>query len=111
MTKTTEFNGQEVKLVCNALLPRHFRALTGKDLVVTLSNIRKRAKEDPEAMDFGPVEDLCWLMLKAGGEDVGESPEAWLETIDNMSAVYELSVVAMQLWDESQKTTSRPKKK
>ena len=111
MHKIVDYEDKQLRMVSNALLPRLFRYHFGKDLVMTMKAFEKSYKEDPETVDFAPVENLTWLMLKEGGEDVGGSPEEWLASLDDPSASYVLAAEAMTLWRESQKTTSVPKKK
>lgn len=111
MQKTLTLEGKQVKAVSSAILPRLYRFHFGKDLIMEMEKLRKSYTQDPESVDFTPVENLCWLMLKEGGEDVGETPEEWLRTLTDISSVYTLSADVMQLWQESQATTSRPKKK
>lgn len=111
MHKMLDLEGKQVKAVANALIPRLYRFHFGKDLIMDLQKFQKSYQADPETVSFEPVENLCWLMLKEGGEDVGESPEEWLRTLDDPAAVYLLSSDIMDLWQQSQASTSRPKKK
>lgn len=111
MQKTLTLEGNQVTAVSNALLPRLYRVHFGTDILMDLQNFQKEYQKDPQAVDFTPLENLTWLMLKEGGEEVGESPEEWLRTIDSPFSVYELGAEILQLWRQSQMTTSKPKKK
>ena len=111
MQKKLTLEGKQVTAVSSAILPRLYRFHFGKDLIMEMDNLRKNYEKDRNSVDMTPVENLAWLMLKEGGEDVGESPEEWLRTLDDISSVYTLSGEIMQLWNQSQATTSRPKKK
>lgn len=111
MQKTLTLEGKRVRAVSSAVLPRLYRFHFGKDLIMEMEKLRKTYQEDPGSVDFAPIENLTWLMLKEGGEAVGESPEEWLRTVNDISAVYSLSAEIMDLWQASQATTSKPKKK
>lgn len=50
-------------------------------------------------------------MFKEGGEDVGETPDEWLRTLEDPASVYILSQDMLALWQQSQRTTATPKKK
>lgn len=111
MKKTLEFEGREMTAVCNALLPRLYRFHFGTDLFMDLAKFREAHKKDPSSINFGVIENMTWLMLKQGGEDVGETPDEWLATLEDVASVYVLSSDIMELWEQSCKTTSKPKKK
>lgn len=111
MQKIIDLEGKQVKLVSNALLPRLYRFHFGTDILMDLQKFQDSYKKDPQSVDFTPMENLAWLMLKEGGEEVGETPEEWLRTLDDLSSVYALTGAALSLWEQSQKTTAKPKKK
>lgn len=112
MKKTIMLDGREMTIENNALLPRKYRHMFGRDLVVDMDSLVAGFREkDSEHINFGILEDITWLMLKAGGEDVGESVEEWLEGIDDPFAVYAIAGDVFTLWADGQKTTSHPKKK
>lgn len=111
MQKILNLEGEEVKAVSNALIPRLYRFHFGKDVIMELQRFRDAYAKDPLSVDFTPLENLTWLMLKQGGENVGEQPEEWLATLESPLSVYELSAEIMDLWMQSQKVTSTPKKK
>lgn len=111
MQKIIDLEGKEVKLVANALLPRLYRFHFGTDILMDLQKFQNDYKKDPQTVDFTPMENLAWLMLKEGGEDVGETPEEWLRTLDDLTSVYALAGAALALWEQSQKAVAKPKKK
>ena len=111
MKKQLTLEGRQVTAVSNALLPRLYRFHFGADILMELQKFHQAYQTDPQTVDFAPLENLTWLMLKEGGEDVGETPEDWLRTIDNPGSVYELAGEILQLWQQSQQTTVKPKKK
>ncbi len=112
MEKTVTFQGKEMKLLANALLPRKYRHTFGRDL---MQDMQKIAVPDSEGaapdMDLSVFEDLTWLMFKNAGEDVGNSPEEWLSGIDDMFSVYMLIPDVVGLWQANNETTSVPAKK
>ena len=61
--------------------------------------------------DLTMFENVAWLFLKAGGEDVGNSPDEWLEGLDGMFSIYEALPQIVELWQAGLTTTSTPKKK
>lgn len=121
MNKTINVDGREIKLVCNALLPRLYRYHFGHDLILDMKAVQKHYKttttedgqkitEIDEGADLSVFEQVAWIMLKAGGEDVGETILEWLEEI-SITDLYEIERECLQLWQESQRQTSRAKKK
>ena len=111
MKKTVTLCGKPATIENNALLPRNYRHTFGRDLVVDMQALAKQYKDNPENINTEVLENITWLMLKAGGENVGESPEEWLAGIDDTFAVYEVIEDVVDLWAEARKTTSKPKKK
>ena len=111
MTKTVSMSGKEDTIENNALLPRQYRHQFGRDLIVDMQKLADAYKKDPYEINTEVLENISWLMLKAGGEQVGENPEEWLAGLDDTFAVYEIIEDVVGLWVEGRKTTSRPKKK
>lgn len=111
MKKTIILCDKPMTIENNALLPRTYRHTFGRDLVVDMQNLAKKYKENPEDLNTEVLENITWLMLKAGGEQVGENPEEWLASLDDAFAVYEVIEDVVNLWVEGRKTTSKPKKK
>lgn len=111
MKKTLTLGGKPVTIENNALLPRTYRHTFGRDLVVDMQALAKQYKDNPTDLNTEVLENITWLMLKAGGEQVGENPEEWLATLDDAFAVYEVLEDVVNLWVEGRKTTSHPKKK
>ena len=54
---------------------------------------------------------MAWIMLKHAGEDVGDSPDEWLDSIDGIFSIYEFLPEIIDLWQMNQATTSTPRKK
>ena len=122
MDKYIDLGEKRVKMACNGLLPRLYRYHFGRDLIIEMRKMAKAyklvgTKEDgspeyeiAEDADFSAAEQLTWLMLKQGGEDVGDTIEEWLADIDILT-LYTLEQAAFTLWRDSERTTAKPKKK
>lgn len=126
-TRTVIIDGREVNMRASALLPRLYRFKFGRDIIQDIGQLRKSYKkymdlpedatdEEREAaqlsiVDLSIFEDLAWLMIKHAGEEVPDTPDAWLESIDGIFSVYEVMPVIFDLWGESMRTMSVPKKK
>lgn len=133
MEKTIEIYGREMKMRASALLPRLYRIYFGRDMVCDMRKLQKAyeaaeksidtdGKTDEEvaeekrdaqlsATDLTIFENVAWLMLKHGGEKVGEDPDDWLDTVDGVFSVYEILPQMLELWNINNATTSKPKKK
>lgn len=122
-TKTIEINGKSMRIASNALLPRLYRYHFGRDLIIDMRKFGKSYQQvgtDGEGKpiydiddtaDTAILENVSWLMLKQGGEDVGDNIETWLEGIDDLSELYEIEHACFSLWKESEKQTAKLKKK
>lgn len=111
MKKTINIGGQDLVIESNALLPRLYRKEFGRDLMIDMRKLSERYQADPDNIDTEVLENVTWLMLKAGGNDVGSSVEEWLGGLDDILTVYLAMPEVVDLWVGSQKTTSKPKKK
>lgn len=110
MERKIGISGKEYTIKANALLPRRYRAMFGKDLIIEMRNFVESYQKN-ESVDFSCFENLTWLMLKTAGEDVGDTPEEWLETIEDIFSIYECTPQVIELWGKSRETTSTPRKK
>lgn len=111
MKRTVTMSGKEYTIENNALLPRQYRHLFGRDLLVDMQRLADAYSKDVYEVNTEVLENIAWLMLKAGGESVGETPEDWLVGLDDTFAIYEIIEDVVDLWVEGRKTTSKPKKK
>lgn len=126
--KQITIEGRPAKLRSSALIPKLYRAYFGRDMVKDMRLLAKRYKalkdlpedateeEREEAqlavLDLEEVfENAAWIMLKHGGEQVGNTPEEWLESLDGIFTVYEILPEVLTLWAKNNQTTSVPKKK
>lgn len=110
-------DGREMRMRANALIPRLYRRYFCRDMIVDMRQLMKayqKAKDNEDEqfsiVDLTIFENVTWLMLKQGGEDVGISPDAWLESIDGVFSVYAVMPVVADLWQENLSTTAKPKK-
>lgn len=126
MTKTAIIGGKEYRMRASALTPRLYRAYFKRDMIRDMQNLLKtyskviqvpedatdEQKEEASylLLDYLEVfENVAWLFCKEGGEDVGESPEEWLDSIEGLFSIYEAMPVIIELWADNQTTTSKPK--
>lgn len=117
MERTVTIDGKEVRMRASALIPRLYRYKFGRDVVADMNNLRKaydKAQNEEgflSALDLEVFEDIAWVMIRHAGEDIPDSPEEWLDSIDGVFSVYEILPVILDLWGANFKTTSSPKKK
>lgn len=133
MEKTIEICGREMKMRASALLPRLYRGYFGRDMICDMRKLQKAfaAVEKPidtdgktgeevdaekqdarlSVMDLTIFENVAWLMLKHGGEKVGDNSDAWLDSIDGVFSIYEILPQILEMWNINNATTSKPKKK
>lgn len=111
--KKITIDGREWTIRSSGLLPKLYRVHFGKDLVVDMQTLMKAAKKNEglDVMDLTIFERVAWIMLKYAGEDVGASPDEWLEGLDGAFSVYEALPSILELWNQENKTTSVPRKK
>lgn len=135
MKKTITLDGKSVQIEANALLPRLYRKEFGRDLMTDMRKLLdsvqisaealKKARKDPDGVaaelmadpasmdniDLSVMENITYLMLRSAGEDVGESVEEWLASLEDSMAIYTAMPDVIEVWTASQKTTSKSKKK
>lgn len=111
MKKTIHINGQDLIIESNALLPRLYRKEFGRDLMIDMRKLNERCQADPDNIDTEVLENVTWLMLRAAGNDVGNTVEEWLQGMDDIVSLYTAMSDVVDLWVGSQKTTAKPKKK
>ena len=117
MTKKIIVDGKEMTMRASALIPRlyryHFKRYIIQDMQA-LEKAFKKAQEEGEplkAVDLTIFENVAWLFLKQGGEEVGESPDEWLDSLEGMFSIYQVFPDMMELWQANLQTTAIPKKK
>lgn len=125
ITKQINIDGKEYTMRSSALVPRLYRAQFGRDMVSDMRQLSKAyqraleagaSEEEQEAaqlsvLDLEIFENVAWIMLKHGGEDVGNSPEEWLDQLDGVFSVYSALPEILELWKANNLTTSVSRKK
>ena len=125
--RTIIIDGIERKMKASALIPRLYRYKFGRDIMKDMSRLKKnfeKAQNLPEdateeqredaqldVIDLEIFENIAWLMLRHAKEDIPDSPDEWLDSINGVFSVYEVMPIVFELWGENQTTTSEPKKK
>lgn len=125
--KTITVEGRPFKMRSSALVPKLYRAYFGRDMVRDMhklaeaykkvQNLPKDATDEEreaaqfEVADLEVFENLAWISMKHAGEDVGETPEQWLESLDGVFSIYEVLPTLLDLWKTNNLTTSKPRKK
>ena len=128
MTKTAIIGGKEYRMRASALTPRLYRSYFKRDIirdmqglitvynkVLTVQKDENATKEDVDAASMELLEHLevfentAWIFCKEAGEDVKNSPEEWLDSIDGLFSIYEAMPVIIELWTDQQITTAKPK--
>ena len=127
MEKTLMIGGKEVHMRASALVPRLYRFKFGRDMVSDMNRLRRAFEKAQKAAEGGNEEDIenaqlssldltifenvSYIMIKHAGEDIPDSPDEWLDTIDGVFSIYEVLPQILELWSLNQATTSTPKKK
>ncbi len=127
MERTVIVSGKEVKMRASALIPRLYRFRFKRDMVADMhqlqrafnkaNNLPKDATEEERqaaqlsVADLTIFENVAYIMVKHAGEDVPDTPEAWLDSFDGVFSVYEVLPTILDLWGANGQTTSIPKKK
>lgn len=126
MTKTVTIDGKEYRMRASALTPRLYRAFFKRDMMRDMQNLltaynkmlalpedaaeEEKTEANMAILDHLEVfENIAWLFCREGGEQVGGSPDEWLDTIEGMFSIYEAMPAIIDLWAENQITTSNPK--
>lgn len=127
LERTVMIDGVERKMKASALIPRLYRRHFGRDMMRDMAQLSKNYKaasaipEDAldeekaaaafDVPDLEIFENVAWLFLRHAGEDIPDTPDEWLESIEGVFSIYEIMPIVLELWGDNQKTTSTPKKK
>lgn len=116
-TRTITIDGRDYKARASALTPKLYRYHFGHDLIQDMSQLAAAyEKKQKEGKSYTPddltvFERTAWLFLKQGGEDVGDDPDAWLDSLDGVFSIYSALPQLLALWAINTHTTAIPKKK
>lgn len=127
MEKTVTINGREYRMRASALIPRLYRYKFQRDMIADMRRLQKaynkamalpsdadeEAKLDAQfsALDLEIFENCAWLFMRHAGEDIPDTPDAWLDGIEGVFSIYEILPVVLDLWNGNMATTSTAKKK
>ena len=127
MERTVAVGGKELKMRASALIPRLYRFKFKRDMVADMRSLQRayaKASALPEnasdaeredaqfsAADLTIFENVAYIMAKHGGNEMPDTPEEWLDSIDGVFSIYEVLPVILELWGMNMETTSIPKKK
>ena len=125
--KTVMIDGKPVKMRASALIPRLYRVRFGRDMVADMRQLQRsfaktqallhdateEERQDAQlsVLDLTLFENVAYVMVKHAGEDIPDSPEAWLDSIEGIVSIYEILPAILELWGMNNHTTSIPKKK
>lgn len=127
MERTVTVGGKEVKMRASALIPRLYRFKFKRDMVADMRQLQRayaKASAIPEdatdeeredvqfsVADLTIFENVAYIMAKHGGNEMPDTPDEWLDSIDGVFSIYEVLPVILELWGANTETTSIPKKK
>ena len=127
MEKTVIIDGKEVRMRASALIPRLYRVKFGRDMIADMRQLQKaynRARSLPKdateeerqdaqlsVMDLTIFENVAYMMVKHGGNDIPDTAEEWLDSLSGVFSIYEVLPAILELWHMTNQTTSVPKKK
>lgn len=126
MEKVLSIDGKQVKMRASALIPRLYRFKFRRDIIrdmVSLKNAYEKAKNLPDdateeerqeaqlsAMDLTIFENVAYIMAKHADPSIPDTADEWLDGF-KMFSIYEILPEILELWEMSNGTTSKPKKK
>lgn len=112
MEKTINIDGKDVKFRTSAATPRNYRALFGRDLIIDYQKILDDAGSgevlSPESLTN--FENFAFVMAKQADPHIPDTPDEWLDGFD-MFSIYNILPELVELWSQSNATTSTSKKK
>lgn len=127
MERTVTVGGKELKMRASALIPRLYRFKFKRDMVADMRQLQRayakasalpddateEEREDAQfsVADLTIFENVAYIMAKHGGNEMPDTPEEWLDSIDGVFSIYEVLPVILELWGANTETTSIPKKK
>lgn len=124
MERVITIDGREVCFKTSAALPRLYRKMYGRDVLVDMAKLVQlvqgpKPKKGKEIKSINSIplegldlfEDLAYIMAKHADPDgVPESADEWLEGFSSMS-IYEVFPVIQELWTANMHQINEPQKK
>lgn len=126
MEKKVMIGGKEYRMRASALIPRLYRFKLGRDMVADMNQLTKsyqkilksknaseEEKQDAQfsVADLTIFENVAFMMVKHAGEDIPDTPEEWLDSIEGVFSIYEILPEILSLWSANNAQTSAPGKK
>lgn len=126
MEKKVMIGGKEYRMRASALIPRLYRFKLGRDMVADMNQLTKsyqkilnsknaseEEKRDAQfsVADLTIFENVAFMMVKHAGEDIPDTPEEWLDSIEGVFSIYEILPDILSLWSANNAQTSVPGKK
>lgn len=126
MEKKVMIGGKEYRMRASALIPRIYRFKLGRDMVADMNQLTKsyqkilksknaseEEKRDAQfsVADLTIFENVAFMMVKHAGEDIPDTPEEWLDSIEGVFSIYEILPDILSLWSANNAQTSTPGKK
>lgn len=126
MEKKVMIGGKEYRMRASALIPRLYRFKLGRDMVADMNQLTKsyqkilksknaseEEKQDAQfsVADLTIFENVAFMMVKHAGEDIPDTPEEWLDSIEGVFSIYEILPDILSLWSANNAQTSVPGKK
>lgn len=114
MLKTINLDGKEMTMKASARVPRIYRSTFNRDMLLDMQElIEGYNAKIVSGKNFPPAiltifENVAWVFLKEGGEDVGANPDEWLDSLEGMFSIYEVLPQIVELWSEANKVTATP---
>lgn len=109
--KTVKIGSKDVTLRASAALPRLYRVKTGRDILKDVSGLSIANDGTVTPDDYEVFENLAYVMAYHADGTVPETIEEWLETLDDVLAIYNIMPQIMELWSINTKTAVESKKK
>ena len=114
MEKIVIVDGKEVRMRASALIPRLYRVKFGRDMIADMpKDATEEERQDAQlsVMDLTIFENVAYMMVKHGGNDIPDTAEEWLDSLSGVFSIYEVLPAILELWHMTNQTTSVPKKK
>lgn len=126
MEKTVTIGGTAVRMRASALIPRLYRFKFGRDVVSDMRQLQKsyqkavnlpadateeeRRDAQLSVLDLTIFENISYILAKHADKTIPDNPDEWLDSLDGIFSVYEVLPEILELWGDSNKTTSVAKK-
>lgn len=119
MTEIINIGGKDYGMRASALVPRLYRASTGRDCIADMAKLQAKLKAidkgDAESfaqLDLEIFENVAWAMCYAADkQNTPDNVDDWLDGIEGVFSIYEALPQIFKIWDKGQQTTAIPAKK